>query len=294
MWLFRKNLDLKRAKHRSLNADDLTVCARLLRDGARRYYALNGSDLPGLLAARRGVGLEVDAEVCAIALAGWPTAHTCWLRGVGLVDGVDPQAGLALLIPALHQQLAAVGTQQVYYAGDEAADPWLIPALRRFGYADETEVVVYEKSDLFIPDLGHPDVQVRPAGRVDLPEVLRLDHICFEPQWTKDDTVLGPALDQGPYAVVAELAGVIVGYAYATTHFGGRLVHLVRIAVDPAQRGLRIGVRLLADLTAFATDQGASVITLNTQAYNTQAQRLYRWFGFVPTGERQRILRADL
>ncbi|MFV9506378.1 MAG: GNAT family N-acetyltransferase [Oscillochloridaceae bacterium umkhey_bin13] len=294
MWLFRKNLDLKRAILRPLNADDLTVCARLLRDGARRYYGLSGSDLAGLLAAARGVGLELGGELCAMVLAGWPIAHTCWLRGLALAEGLEPQATLALLIPAFHNQLAATGSRMIYYAGDEAADNWLIPALRRWGYADETEVVVYEKPDLLIPDLGHARVQVRPATRVDLPEVLRLDRVCFEPQWTKDDTVLGPAIDQGPYAVVAEVDGALVGYAYATTHFGGRLVHLVRIAVEPAQRGSRIGVRLLADLTAFAADQGASVITLNTQAYNTQAQRLYRWFGFAPTGERQRILRADL
>jgi len=82
----------------------------------------------------------------------------------------------------------------------------------------------------------------------------------------------------------------VVGYAYATTHFGGRLVHLVRIAVEPTRRGQGVGVRLLADLTAFAQDSGASLITLNTQAYNRSAQRLYEWFGFHSTGERQIVL----
>lgn len=294
MWLFRKHPDLKQARVRPLTAEDLTVSSRLFRDGARRYYGLSGSDLPGLLEAGMGVGIELNGELSALVLVGWPSVNTCWLRGLAIATGIDWHEALATLIPALHTRLAAQGCRMIYYAGDDNVDPWLIPALLRLGYCDDTEVVVYEKPDLAIPDQGNLDVQVRPAGSVDLPDILRLDAICFEAQWTKDDTILGPALEQGPYIVVAEVEGAIVGYAYATTHFGGRLVHLVRIAVDPTQRGSRIGVRLLADLATFAADHGASVITLNTQAYNTQAQRLYNWFGFVPTGERQRILRADL
>ena len=59
-------------------------------------------------------------------------------------------------------------------------------------------------------------------------------------------------------------------------------------------RGQSIGVRLLADLVAFARVRGADLLTLNTQSYNTDAQRLYEWFGFRRTGERQAILRYDL
>jgi [ribosomal protein S18]-alanine N-acetyltransferase len=294
MWLFRKHPDLKHAQVRPLHADDLTVSSRLFRDGARRYYGLNGDDLPGLLEAGRGVGLEIGGELVALALVSMPSEHTCWMRGIGIAAGLDWHAVLERLIPALHDHLSAQGSTTVYYAGDDGVDPWLIPALQRLGYHDDTEVVVYEKPDLLVPDQGNPDVQIRPAGSDDLAEVLRLDQLCFEPHWVKDATILGPALSQGPYIVVADLDGEQVGYAYATSHFAGRLIHLVRIAVDPTQRGSRIGVRLLADLTAFAVDHGASVITLNTQAYNTQAQRLYQWFGFAPTGERQRILRADL
>jgi [ribosomal protein S18]-alanine N-acetyltransferase len=155
-------------------------------------------------------------------------------------------------------------------------------------------VIVYEKQQLDIPGGGNPAVQVRPAEAVDLAEVLRIDRACFEAQWTKDDTILGPAVAQGPYFVVAAIEGVSVGYAYATTHFGGRLVHLVRIAVDPARQGQGIGVRLLADLTAYAEEIGATMMTLNTQAYNQSAQRLYRWFGFSVTGERRLVLRRSL
>jgi ribosomal protein S18 acetylase RimI-like enzyme len=153
---------------------------------------------------------------------------------------------------------------------------------------------VYEKQRLTIPSTGNPAVHIRPAVREDLPAILRLDQVCFEPQWTKDDTILSPAIEQGPYFVIAELEGKVVGYAYATAHFGGRWMHLVRIAVLPEHRGQRIGVSLLADLITYARQSGATAVTLNTQAYNQSAQRLYRWFGFAPTGEQHPILRCDV
>ncbi|NTU82538.1 MAG: GNAT family N-acetyltransferase [Chloroflexales bacterium] len=294
MWLFRKSLDISRAVPRLITSDDLTAVSRLLRDGVRRYYGLSGSDLLALLAANQGMVLDSGSDLFAVAIVSWPAAATCWLRGFACADGVDARNAAAALIPALHQALAARGVREIYYAGDEAADAWLVPALETHGYRSETEVVVYEKANLDIPDGGNPDVQVRPATSVDLAEVLSLDQACFEPQWTKDDTILGPAIEHGAYFVVAELDQALVGYAFATSHFGGRLVHLVRIAVDPRRRGERIGVRLLAEVVIYANEQSATVVTLNTQAYNARAQRLYRWFGFNTTGERQPVLRCTL
>lgn len=294
MWLFRKSLDLSRAVSRPVAADDLTAVSRLLRDGGRRYYGLAGSDLPALLAAGRGVAIAADGELWGVAIVGWPAGDACWLRAVALAEGAEPRPAVALLLPALHSHLASSGGGRVYFAGDESADSWLAPLLRGAGYQPDTEVIVYEKQDLDIPDGGNPAVEIRPVEPADLAAVLRIDERCFEPQWQKDDTILAPAIEQGPYFVLAELAGEPVGYAYATSHFGGRLVHLVRIAVDPGRRGERVGVRLLADLVAFAQESGAMSLTLNTQAYNTNAQRLYRWFGFAATGERQLVLRRTI
>ncbi len=294
MWLFRKSFDLSRAQPRLVGAEDLSVVARLLSEGTRRYHSLSGGDLAALLAAGRGAVLDAAGELYGVAVASWPADAGCWIRAVALAEGVDLRSALILLMRTLHTTLADHGTRMIFYGGDEAADGWLLPALLELGYDPDTEVVVYEKQRLDIPDHGHPAVLVRPAVPADLGAVLALDRACFEPQWTKDDTVLGPSIEQGPYFVVAELAGQTVGYAYATAHFGGRLVHLVRIAVDPAYRGARIGVRLLAEVVGYARQQQASTITLNTQAYNIHAQRLYRWFGFAATGERQPILRRRL
>lgn len=294
MWLFRKSLVLSQAAPRLVAAADLPAISRLLRDGSRRFYGLNGTDLATLLGAQHGVALAAGGEIWAVALASEPASATCWLRAVALAEGAELRAALDTLLPSLHQSLRAQGVERIYFSGDEGAEGWLLPVMRQHGYDASTEVVVYEKQQLDIPDGGNLAVQIRPAGTADLAEVLRIDQASFEAQWTKDDTVLGAAALYGPYFVVAELGGETVGYAYATTHFGGRLVHLVRIAVDPARRGERVGVRLLADLTTYAQEAGATLMTLNTQAYNLGAQRLYHWFGYRATGERQLVLCCSL
>lgn len=294
MWPFRKSLDPSRAVARPVVGDDLSAVSRLLRDSGRRYFGLAGGDLAGLLAAGNGVALDAAGDLYGVALTSWPAGSTCWLRAVALAEGVELRAGVAALLRPLHADLTARGLSSVYFSGDEAAEAWLPDALAALGYSRDTEVVVYEKPQLGVPDEGNPEVTLRPVRAPDLAEVLRIDAACFEPHWTKDDTILGPAVAYGPYFVLAELHERPVGYAYATTHFGGRLVHLVRIAVDPPFRGVRVGIRMLADVVAYAEELGASTITLNTQAYNASAQRLYSWFGFIATGERQLVLRRRL
>jgi ribosomal protein S18 acetylase RimI-like enzyme len=190
--------------------------------------------------------------------------------------------------------LRTTGLRYIFYAGDEDTDTWLLPALRQTGYTIDTTVVVYEKHDFSVPDEGNTQIALRPARADDLPALVELDTLCFEAHWTKDETLLHEALTERGLFAVALAGEQIVGYAYATTHFGGRLVHLVRIAVHPQQRRHGIGARLLAAVVHYSREQQADLITLNTQSYNERAQQLYRWFGFVRNGEYQTVLRHNL
>ena len=294
MWLFRRSIDLERAQARQLTINDLGKVSRLLRSGGRRFYALHGTDLGGLVGAGLGAALVLDQELLGVFVASWPSEQTAWLRGVALAEGLDLRQAINLGITGYHRVLRERGLTTSYYVGDDGAEMWLDPVLVEHHYRSSTDVLVYEKRDLLIPAYGNPLIELRSAEPSDLTEVLRVDRRCFEPHWTKDDTILGPAVEHGPFFVVAEWEAEIVGYAYATSHFGGRLVHLVRIAVNPEMQGKGIGVRLLANVVQFARDHGASAVTLNTQAYNQHAQRLYRWFGFTPTGDTQTVYHHDL
>ena len=294
MRFFRRSLDPSHAAPRAATPDDLTGVSRLLRNNTHRFLGFPSTDLPALLTSAPAMLLVSGDEIWAAAIGGWRSEATTWLRGLALADGLPVGAGLDVLLPPFHALLRSRELQTVFYAGDEAADIWVQPALTARGYMRDTEVVVYEKSGTSVPAPGNQAVRVRRAQTVDLPAVLAVDRACFAPQWSKDEGILGPAIFEAPYFVVADIDDAIIGYAFATSHFEGRLVHLVRIAVLPSHQGQAIGVRLLADLIAFARIRGADVLTLNTQAHNTSAQRLYEWFGFRRNGERQTVLRFDL
>lgn len=294
MRLFRRSLDLSQATIRLSSAEDMPRVARLFRDAAQRYHAFSSQDLPGLLAAGYGIILECEDELWGVVLIGWPCMNTTWLRGIVLSDNVTVNVSLKMLLSFLHTELALIGMQQIFFANDESSEIWLNSRLRMYGYITDTDVIVYEKRVLDAPDAGNQQITIRKAQLQDLAILGQLDQICFEAQWTKDELVLHTAIAQGPLCILAEQDGHVIGYAYASSHFGDRLVHLVRIAVDPRYRGQAVGVRLLYEVIDFARRKNASIVTLNTQAYNTQAQRLYRWFGFQMTGERQLILRHDL
>jgi [ribosomal protein S18]-alanine N-acetyltransferase len=294
MRFFRRTLDPTLATPREATSADLTAVSRLFSQCSHRFVGFQSSNLPSLLASAPAMLLVAGSEIWAAAIAGWSVETTTWLRGLALADGLPTGGAFDMLLPPFHALLRSHGLRRIYYAGDEAADIWVQPALQTRGYAHETDVVVYEKAKLDVPGLGNQAVRIRRAHAVDLPVVLEVDRACFDPQWNKDESILGPSILEAPYFVVAEMGGQVIGYAFATSHFTGRLMHLVRIAVLPQFRGQAIGVRLLADLVEFARARGADLMTLNTQSYNTAAQRLYEWFGFRRTGERQAILRFDL
>src|SRR5262245_44098385 len=217
MHLFHRNLDLSLAEPREAGERDLTAISRLLRSSTRRFMSFPNIDLPALLAGAPALLLVSGDEVWAAAIAGWRAESVTWLRALVLANGLPVGGGLDYLLPPFHALLRTHGLQTLFYAGDEVADTWLQPALTTRGYVADTRVVVYEKRGLAIPSQGNLAIRVRRAQAVDLGSILAIDRACFEPQWNKGESILGPALLESPYFVVAELDGAVVGYAFATT-----------------------------------------------------------------------------
>lgn len=61
-------------------------------------------------------------------------------------------------------------------------------------------------------------------------------------------------------------------------------MHVVTIAVDPAQQHRGIAQRLLLEAHTLATDAELKNIALEVRPSNASAHRLYEWFGFEDTG----------
>ncbi len=294
MSFFRRKHNSEPLSARLAVPDDLPSLTRLSHTAGRRFLTSGVSDLRGLLAADPTAVAETSGRIVAAASFGWRAQPVAWLRTLLLDSQVRPEDALPALTIPLDDALRNDGTSLVAVTLDEWNEPWLRRPLLDIGYRPMVEVIGYEKVRFDRPGGGNQVITVRRAGLNDLPDVLALDRACFPLPWVKSTEILEPAIRTSPCFIIAEWSGAAIGYAFVTTHHGGRLFHLVRIAVLPSFQDRGIGVRLLAEIVDFCAKQRADVLTLNTQADNYRAQRLYEWFGFARSGDRQTVLGRDI
>lgn len=152
---------------------------------------------------------------------------------------------------------------------------------------------------------AQPALTVRPAVAADAPALGRLGallvrvHHDFDPERFIAPT---PQTEQGygrflasqvgaedTFVLVAEVAGEVVGYAYATLEghdwmmLRGPAGALHDLAVDPAHRRAGAGLALLDEALRLLTAHGAPRVVLSTAYRNEAAQRLFAAAGFRPT-----------
>lgn len=117
--------------------------------------------------------------------------------------------------------------------------------------------------------------------------VLRIDAQVYPRPWSLGLYLgeLGLPEERRIY-LVARIDGEVVGHAGLM--FAADDGHVTTVAVDPARQGSGIATRLLLVLVRGAVRQGATALTLEVRAGNQAAQALYRRFGFVEAGVRER------
>ncbi len=76
----------------------------------------------------------------------------------------------------------------------------------------------------------------------------------------------------------------VLGYHLVTVRKGSRVARLYSIAVDASARGTGLGLRLLADAEAVASDLERGVLRLEVREDNAAAIRLYEASGYRPIG----------
>jgi ribosomal protein S18 acetylase RimI-like enzyme len=279
---------------RLATGNDQAQLAALIETAALRFLTSDADEIAGLFQRDPTAVLEESGRIVGAASFGWRTPPVAWLRTLLLDNDLSSSDALEKLARVLHIALRQQDVTLAAVTVDDWSATWLGHPLARIGYVPMVEVVGYEKYHLDRPARGNQVVRVRPAQRADTAGVLALDATCFPLPWVKGEEILEPAILSSPFFVVAEFGGELVGYAFLTGHRGGQLFHLVRIAVAPAYQGRGIGVRMLAEVVDYCASRRAYVLTLNTQADNHSAQRLYEWFGFTRSGERQTVLGYEL
>jgi ribosomal-protein-alanine N-acetyltransferase len=128
---------------------------------------------------------------------------------------------------------------------------------------------------------------IRRAGLTDVRSLWEIEKVSFPSPWSlwcflaeyanSKSTILvaGP-----PPPEPWETWGYIVYWVLADE------MHLLNLAVHPAQRRRSIARSLLTTALAKARDQGAAVVWLEVRPSNAAAQALYRSFGFKEIGIR--------
>ena len=131
-------------------------------------------------------------------------------------------------------------------------------------------------------------VVIEPLRRRHLADILAIESVSYPKPWSRGVFQSELELTRGSdrYYIVARSGATVVGYAGLMFVVGDAHVTNIAVAADRQRTG--IATWLLAELAWEAIKRGCDAMTLEVRVSNTGAQALYRKFGFVPAGVRQR------
>ncbi|MBN1193248.1 MAG: GNAT family N-acetyltransferase [Coriobacteriia bacterium] len=206
-----------------------------------------------------------------------------------------------LSIEALWCPLSAIPDAVLYFLGlaqsrgltDVVSPPTLVEEMHAYesaGMHPHTVATTFALTRLGV--VGEPvlpaGLTLRSAGHSDIPALLGVDLLCFEPFWRYDERHMVGFCEKGRLAI-AEKDGEAVGYTLCTVDGAGGL--LGRLCVAPEHRRQGIGTCLLADAVRYVRERGGDRVALSTQTDNMPSRALYRAAHFRDTGRRYAFLR---
>ena len=279
---------------RILTSDDIPQVKHLLETSEYIYQRFTLDELPSILAHYPAMGVFNGTSLRGFILSQTVHAPSAWIAGfcVGWTENRAYARLLRTLLEELAPRLAAQGVHHLHYSGNDVEHDWLHDVLLTQGFVPYRLLYAYDKFDYRIPTQGNQQVIIRPFEVRDIPALLTIEDACFEELWRYDAVSFLDLAETHPYFVVAELDGKVIGYQFNAVddEYG----YLVRIAVHPSVGGHGIGARLMAEAIRFFEKARVIRIMRNTQDANTNAHRLYEWFGFMRISPVGFVLRKNL
>jgi ribosomal protein S18 acetylase RimI-like enzyme len=163
---------------------------------------------------------------------------------------------------------------------------WMKSLLEKNGWKICQEVIQLRwnrKFDRTRADPDPSDLFIRKMATPDIPDVARIDQICFEKIWQHSEDAIARAFEQSAYSTVAEKNGRIAGYQISTSIRNH--AHIARLAVLPEFQRQKIGHYLINDVLERFKRPWTREITVNTQRDNTKSLGLYAKLGFEITSD---------
>jgi ribosomal-protein-alanine N-acetyltransferase len=130
---------------------------------------------------------------------------------------------------------------------------------------------------------------IRRAGLADVPAIWAIESLSFPTPWSRW-SFLAELGHRNSYMLVAGPSPPQPWQTWAYLIFWVVLeeMHILNLAVHPAQRRLGIARRLLSEGLAQARTLGAEIAWLEVRPSNLAARTLYESFGFKEVGRRPR------
>lgn len=128
------------------------------------------------------------------------------------------------------------------------------------------------------------DYAILNAEERHLPQVGRLEQVCFSVPWTEEQ-LRSQLPDNQHIFLVAECSGEVLGYVGLMYVLDEG--YISNVAVSPERRRQGIGEALIAELTQRAARLGLAFLTLEVRASNDPAIRLYEKMHFRQVGRRK-------
>ena len=134
----------------------------------------------------------------------------------------------------------------------------------------------------------NPVLEIVTMQRKHIRDIMPIENAVYPRPWT--EKVFAEEIEMmgrgRRHYVVAHVGKVLVGY-------GGLLfaeddAHITNIAVKPDWHLRGVATEMMLELAAEARNRECEALTLEVRHTNTAAQELYRRFGFVPAGIRQK------
>ena len=131
------------------------------------------------------------------------------------------------------------------------------------------------------------DGWLRVMGWPDIEAVLALEQRANPFPWTRGNLLDSLASGYPAWVLESGEPGQVRCLGYYVAMMGVEEMHLLNIAVDPAQQGRGLARRMLAHLAGLCRTAAAPVLWLEVRESNTRARRLYEQWGFERMGLRR-------
>jgi ribosomal-protein-alanine N-acetyltransferase len=216
-----------------------------------------------------------QSQLVGVLAASPPQNEICWLQLIALHDGSQADDLLPMLWDAMRQDLLKKGITRVAVLAMQA---WLESVLASLGFHPLVSIVSMCYSGGVIPATRRTGWVIQPIKVQDVPAVLAVDQMAFDPLWQTPDPELRQAVRDSAYATLAEFSGQVIGYQLCT--LAQNNIHLARLATAPQFQGQGVAGALLRDALRYFQEHGVTLMTVNTQEDNQASLHLYHRCGF--------------